>query len=240
MLYLRTAGGVLPVVTPWGLRLPTALAVATEAPTVAWGVQPGDLVTVGDGEVALPRVVVRAVRTWHPTRVPTADPGALARAGHVLPQASRWRVPARELTRRLLAGRGVERAVGALVGAGAGLTPSGDDVLCGVLLGLRLHGSAACDLAPTLWAAVRPRLGSTTALSAALLREAAQGYAVAPVVRLAEALVGPDVQHVPAAVAAVLAVGHSSGADLLAGLAGALEVLQDDTIRPALTVRNIL
>ena len=80
--------------------------------------------------------------------------------------------------------------MGAQVGAGPGLTPSGDDVLCGVLLGLRLHPRGSSPLAAELWRAVEPRLTATTSLSAALLREAAEGYAVEPVVRLLERLAG--------------------------------------------------
>ncbi len=76
-----------------------------------------------------------------------------------------------------------------------------------------------------LWAAVRPRLGTTTSLSAALLTEAAQGYAVLPVVRLAQAIAAGRPAEIAAAGRAVLAIGHSSGADLLGGLAGCLDAL---------------
>jgi hypothetical protein len=118
----------------------------------------------------------------------------------------------------------VEPAVAALVGAGLGLTPSGDDALCGVLLGLRLAGRPA--LRRALWAAVAPRLGSTTSLSAALLTESAEGYAVPPVGRLVEALAAGDHAGVRAATVQVRAIGHTSGADLLGGLAGALDALR--------------
>jgi hypothetical protein len=112
-----------------------------------------------------------------------------------------------------------------LVGAGPGLTPSGDDVLCGVLLGLRLLGRARS--LPRLWDAVAPRLPATTTLSAALLVEAVQGFAVPPVIDLGQALAEGDPVGVRAAAARVLAVGHTSGADLLAGLTGCLDALHD-------------
>ncbi|QGN56576.1 DUF2877 domain-containing protein [Nostocoides sp. HKS02] len=223
-LYLGLGGhaDVLPLVAPSGLRLPTALTVATEA--VGWGVQPGDEVLVGGGAVHLPGVCVRAVRTWRPARVPTAVGGRLAwSSAAVAPLA--WSEPARLLTQRLRSGRSVASAVAALVGAGPGLTPSGDDVLCGVLLGLRVHGSASAALVPALWAHVLPRLTATTSLSAALLTEAAEGYGVPPVARLAEAIVDGDEAGVAAAAAAVHAIGHSSGSDLLGGLVGSLEAL---------------
>lgn len=223
-LYLQFEGheDVLPVVTSRGLRLPTALALATDLPWVGWGVQPGDVVVVGAGEVRLPGATVRAVRTWSPRRCPSTgvpsrtwpgDPGPLA-----------WRDPAAGLTEALVHGEPVEPAVAALVGAGLGLTPSGDDALCGVLLGLRLAGRPA--LRRTLWAAVAARLGSTTSLSAALLTEAAAGYAVPEVGRLLEALAAGDHDGATTAALRVRAIGHTSGADLLGGLVGALDALQ--------------
>jgi hypothetical protein len=148
-----------------------------------------------------------------------------------------WRATAHTLTDGLLAGdvESLPDRVSTLVGAGPGLTPSGDDVLCGILLGLRLHPRGSLSLVEQLWAAVRPRLTTTTSLSAALLTEAAEGYAVAPVIRLADALARRAAEpgttgrlgstELSAAVHAVLAIGHSSGADLLGGLAGCLDTL---------------
>lgn len=231
-LYLEVAGGraLLPIVAPGGLRLPTAVTVST--PVVGWGVQPGEQVLVGGGEICLPGVVVRAVRTWRPVRVPSAEDGCPPGTGAVRARLP-WSDPARRLTDRLRAGEDVRSGVAALVGAGPGLTPSGDDVLCGMLLALRLRGPGSAALGPVLWRAVQPRLTSTTSLSAALLTEAAEGYAVPPVVRLGEALVGGDAAQVAAAVPAVLAIGHTSGADLLGGLVGALDAFTPHTRRAA-------
>jgi Protein of unknown function (DUF2877) len=230
-LYLRLDdhADVLAVVTRHGLRLPTSLALATGLPWVGWGVQPGDAVVVGEGEVRLPGATVRAVRTWHPWRCPVA-PGRFARAWlHGLEPdlgSLPWREPATRLAKALVGGEPVTPAVEALVGAGPGLTPSGDDVLCGVLLGLRLAGLPT--LRRSLWTEVAPRLGSTTSLSAALLTEAAAGYAVPPVGRFVDVLVARDRDGVRAAAAQVRAIGHTSGADLLGGLVGALYALQDN------------
>jgi Protein of unknown function (DUF2877) len=229
-LELGESRDVLPLVAHSGLRLPTAVTVARQV--VGWGVQPGDEVLVGGGEIRLPGVVVRAVRTWRPVGVPTAAEGGAPGTDAVSARLS-WRDPARLLTERLRAGDGLSSAVAALVGAGPGLTPSGDDVLCGVLLGLRVHGPASAALVPALWREVQPRLTATTSLSAALLAEAAQGYAVPPVVRLTEALVGGDEAQVAAAVPAVLTIGHSSGADLLGGLVGALDAFTHHLRRAA-------
>ena len=72
--------------------------------------------------------------------------------------------------------------VGALLGRGPGLTPSGDDALAGALLVAHALGAAA-----PLAAAVRARLGATTAVSAALLDAAADGFAARDVVTLVDA-----------------------------------------------------
>ena len=72
-------------------------------------------------------------------------------------------------------------------------------------------------------------LAATTSLSASLLLAAAAGCAVPEVAALANALSEADEAGVDEALPAVLAIGHSSGADLLAGLAGALDALIQTT-----------
>lgn len=220
-LYLLDDDAVLPLVAPGGLRLPTAVLVARDPCTIGWGVQPGDVVLVGGGRIRLPGVMVRATRTWRPTPVPDGEVG---RALPEVPATGVWCDRARRLAVAVLSGAPDLRSFAAgIVGAGPGLTPSGDDAVCGVLLGLRLAGRP--DAAATLWAVVAPRLAATTSLSAALLHEAAQGYAVPPVVQLGRALLGGDRVRVEAAADVVRRVGHSSGADLLAGLAGCLDAV---------------
>ncbi|MCU1536543.1 MAG: hypothetical protein JWP82_894, partial [Humibacillus sp.] len=121
-----------------------------------------------------------------------------------------------------------------LVGAGRGLTPSGDDALCGVLLTLAAVDSAAARSAHlAVRAAVTASLTRTTSISAALLAAAAQGYAVPDVVRLVTrwSAGGQSRAAVGAADGAdelldrVLAIGHTSGRDLLSGVTGALRAL---------------
>jgi hypothetical protein len=106
-----------------------------------------------------------------------------------------------------------------LVGAGAGLTPSGDDVLAGALVAA--HATAHPRLRE--WrAATRTALSprSTTAVSRALLTHALDGWAIP---ELAEFVVGACSGDAERAATGLLAVGHSSGAALAAGVLYALD-----------------
>jgi hypothetical protein len=119
----------------------------------------------------------------------------------------------------------VRRGARQLLGAGQGLTPSGDDVLCAVLLVLCAVG----DPAPTalLGAAVQGRWTATTSLSASLLDAARRGYAVPAVAALVDCGLRGDVVGARVALSSTLAIGHSSGHDLVAGLAGSLRAITD-------------
>jgi hypothetical protein len=109
-------------------------------------------------------------------------------------------------------------AVGRLLGRGPGLTPAGDDLLCGALAASVLFGIEACGLAE----AVRNRLadldGGTTSLSRQLLLRAAAGDGLPELQQLGRALCQLDPVPVEAAWRRLLAIGHSSGAALGAGL----------------------
>jgi len=101
-----------------------------------------------------------------------------------------------------------------LAGLGGGLTPAGDDFLVGVMLWAWLTHPAPQPLCQTVLEAAAPR---TTTLSAAFLRAAARGECSASWHALLAALAeGTDTELAPA-VEAVLAHGHTSGADTLAG-----------------------
>jgi hypothetical protein len=217
---------VLPVVALGGLPLPTAVTLGLELPSGGWGVAEDSSVLVGDSVVRLPGAEIRMVRAWSPPRVPTADgelpAGALAAVSDAL-EPSALRDRAGGLCAELVDGADPSAFVRELVGAGPGLTPSGDDALCGVLLALRLLGPRTQGPRERLWDAVRDRLHVTTSLSASLLTEAADGYAVPPVARLCEALMAGDEREALDLAERVAAVGHSSGRDLLAGLVAGLE-----------------
>jgi hypothetical protein len=105
-----------------------------------------------------------------------------------------------------------------LVGAGPGLTPSGDDVLAGLLVAAH----AVADPRLATWqaqtrAALRHR--TTTAVSRGLLTHALDGWATPELAGFVTAVCAGDPGP---ALPALLAVGHTSGAALAAG---ALHVL---------------
>ena len=90
-------------------------------------------------------------------------------------------------------------------GCGAGLTPAGDDFLCGWMLACRLQRRSA--LAREILRHAR----GTNPVSNAFLEMAAQGRVNVAVQKLLQA---PSAARVKA----VCAFGHSSGADLLCGM----------------------
>ncbi|MEP7328513.1 MAG: DUF2877 domain-containing protein [Betaproteobacteria bacterium] len=111
-------------------------------------------------------------------------------------------------------------AVDALVGLGPGLTPSGDDFLCGMMVALHYlgHPMIAQRLAmQTLPIAAH----GTNLISAAYLRYASAGQASGVLFDALESLVGGGDARLPQRLDAVHAVGHTSGWDSLAGAATA-------------------
>jgi len=126
------------------------------------------------------------------------------------------------------------RELAALVGLGGGLTPAGDDTLVGVLafLGLARAASAAAPaLRACLVECVAPTLtGRTSRLSEQMLGAAAEGFYAEPLLNLlrAVAIHDPSPHLIEKEVAALLAVGHRSGADTLRGVAAALDRLMHE------------
>jgi hypothetical protein len=109
-----------------------------------------------------------------------------------------------------------EAGAAALAGLGGGLTPAGDDFIVGALLAAwaGLYGAGAERLGPGIVAAAVP---CTTTLSGAYLRAAAHGECTALWHTLFAALQRSDWPAAHTAVRALVSVGHTSGADALAG-----------------------
>ena len=124
----------------------------------------------------------------------------------------------------------VSRHATGLMGLGPGLTPSGDDVLCGLIAGLSVlghrsvHQRERCDGAVAVLATciAREAPRRTTSLSATLLQCAVRGVVAEPLLQVlgtvgsGNRLTGVD---------EVLMLGHSSGSDMLTGALMACAVL---------------
>jgi hypothetical protein len=184
-----------------------------------------------------------ALETWDGHRLPCAVTLAdyasrrpfadLLVGGEVQISVARWWAPARprgavapgDLT---APSSSWDDVVLGQLGRGPGLTPAGDDLLAGLLLGL----AGSPELRDPLAAAVlRHAPARTTWLSAELLRHAAAGYGVPAAVAVTDAMNG----HGPAdaltrALPPLLAVGHTSGAALARGLLLAAETLAAQTL----------
>lgn len=118
------------------------------------------------------------------------------------------------------AGR-LEELAARVGGRGPGLTPSGDDLLAGVLVVARACGGPAAG----------PRLDAlaagvaTTEIARAFLAWAARGQCIAPVHDWLAAMASGRPGELAAAQRSLVAVGASSGAHLAAGLALAVSQL---------------
>lgn len=107
-----------------------------------------------------------------------------------------------------------------LIGLGTGLTPSGDDFLCGVFAGLTLSGKSETAFAGYLRDAVKQRLGDTNDISRAFLCCALENRYSLAVKSLARV---PSPAEITSAFSAI---GHSSGFDTLCGVCFSLHILE--------------
>jgi hypothetical protein len=200
----------------WCLGLVSA--TATRVPCALWSRLPDlgvldPVVQVHRGELVVGDRPVRVTRLVDPrvSRVGPHAAGASIRP-HLIPSGmtSGLDLP--------VDGRLTPAHLDRLLGRGPGLTPLGDDVLAGWLTTRAALGRPD----DVLSAAVRRRLGVTTLLSATLLDCAIRGEALP---QLAAWLAEPT----DATTDALLAVGATSGAGLLAGAGLALASIEDHT-----------
>jgi hypothetical protein len=103
-----------------------------------------------------------------------------------------------------------------LLGLGAGLTPSGDDLAGAALFGRRLIDRSQS------WARIGDELvqdarTASHAISAALLADTVAGESFEPLHDLADALVAGDARAAQIAARALIQIGHASGWDMLSG-----------------------
>lgn len=255
--YLRVDTGVtaadppmlVTLVTRDGVDHPNAVTLpvsAVEQPLS--GLHRGSTGTIGAGWLLLADRSYRPVRWRCP--VPVLPPvhaavltAAVGRArahlaARTTPLPGQLSSPLRTVAEALVGDdpQASRSGAGRLIGLGPGLTPAGDDLLAGLLAGLRVLAPAVSptpvgvdDAAAALGRdIVRRALGRTTDVSVALLRHAADGAVVTPAARLLTALTradGPVDRRIAAATDELLAVGSTSGRDLATGLLTAGEVV---------------
>ncbi len=118
-----------------------------------------------------------------------------------------------------------------VLGLGAGLTPSGDDFVGGILFAVA-HTSAPCfgpagrkALPATIARIRRAAQAATNPISAALLDDLMAGRSYRALHEVLAALHSGDLRGIDAAHGRLFKVGASSGADMLAGLLLALLTL---------------
>ncbi len=108
-----------------------------------------------------------------------------------------------------------------LIGLGIGLTPSGDDFLCGVLAGLILTGNSDHPFTSVLKEKIRANLSNTNDISRTFLSCALSSQFGKPVKDLVFPSSPEDI------LASFEAVGHSSGIDSLCGIYYAFTLISD-------------
>jgi hypothetical protein len=190
--------------------------------------------------VALP-AAVRLPGTLLVDRLPDPAPAGSTPGAPITLAATRWWQPPRptglalrrpELLERLPRPPYPDLDPRALLGRGAGLTPEGDDLVAAALVTARATG----DPRLARWRrATRVALATrrTTAVSRGLLHHALDGWATPELADLFDALGGHDPGLLEDAVRRLLAVGHTSGAALLDGVALTLTTRHAPVGRPA-------
>ena len=221
-LYVEVAGRCVGVVAPEAAQVPCALRLSAQVSGVsaqvvlaAGAVSP----YVERGTLYLAGHPLRVGR-FVDVRVPRIDLGRVLRAAS--PRNAEARPP-RPAARGLAALQPLRPQIDpdglhGLIGKGGGLTPLGDDVVCGWLAVL----VATDRLTDDVTAAVRGTLHRTTLLSATLLDCALHGE-VLPEFAAYVAALGTPAED--AAALALQAIGHTSGAGLWWGARHALSTL---------------
>ena len=218
---------VIAISPPDALRLPNAVIAGP------WEARTSGDCWAGEGRVLACGLDIRIMRWWDPS--PVFGPLSRARLDHgcsVLARlcAAAERVPGlaghdgpAQLAACSASGdlAGAVEAVEQLVGLGPGLVPSGDSVVSGVLLALRLLGGAISGGTRAVWlanwlsaSATCYATQRTTTLAASLLHCAASGQAAAEVSAVLLGMAGQE----PLEPAAAKLLAAAQGADLAWGL----------------------
>ncbi|MBL8045937.1 MAG: DUF2877 domain-containing protein [Anaerolineales bacterium] len=158
---------------------------------------------------------------------------AIGKAGSLLEAPHRW--PAQTQLIHALHTRSLPEALLAaqtLAGRGSGLTPAGDDFIVGALLAVwaGLYGNGLQDFCEPLASAAAPR---TTTLSGVYLHAAARGECTEQWHNLFHVLNSDNASEWLWVMSDLLAIGHTSGADALAGFIASTQLLANTPITSA-------
>lgn len=226
--YVEVDGDCLGVLSRAATHVPCG--IRTALPSLAGLPGPGrarvgDPVTVGGGRIGFAGtdvVVARLVDAAVPSLVPAPERVA------ALAAAMTWSVVTDELPAASLAGlrAGDAGAVTDLLGLGGGLTPLGDDVLCGWIATATALGRPDRDAVTA--SATRLAGARTTLLSATLVGCAARGDVLPQFRRLLLTLADGAGAAPAAALADLVKVGHTSGTGLAAGALLAMDQMPHD------------
>jgi len=196
------------------------------------GLRNGDPVKVRAGFVSIGSgstccvVDCRAAPRWLPARHYKIEPGLADRLAVVAKAASdrSWHESAQmaqAVRSALESPAALSDVLAKVVGRGPGSTPSGDDVLVGILAVLNSpHSGAAGDqAAESLGRTILPLLWTTSDISRHLLRQAVKGLFARDVHELVLALLGNLApQQLRNTIRRVIETGATSGADTCMGL----------------------
>ncbi len=106
-----------------------------------------------------------------------------------------------------------------VLGLGEGLTPSGDDLLVGLLVVLHITGRLKAVLRPPVHHRfLREMMARTSDLSAEFIRCALEGDFAEPVALFVRSLFAQELRTWPLHAASLASVGHSSGIDAMVGI----------------------
>jgi hypothetical protein len=214
-VYLELASGVvIAVLTSDAVALPIGIVLSVESAQRSLDDLIGDVAVDADRALRFGplRVTVGAGRSARLDPVGQPLPVAVGRARDLLAANPIYQEVA-DLS---------SRPVVQLVGRGPGLTPAGDDFLCGLLAGQLLFGSELDELRSVVTDELARRPAATTSLSRQLLLRACVGEGIDQVREFGRALVSE-----PAALeerlAALSGIGHTSGIALALGVIAAAE-----------------
>jgi len=233
-LYMRLAGGeVIALLSSDAVRLPIGLMLPTSSREFPLTHLSGPVV-VGSGAVHMGSWSCRLSRL-----VSLRAPAALTPDRHACEHLRHWlaHCQSADPDLRLLdalpddahSPRVAADLVRRLLGVGPGLTPAGDDMLAGLLVGLWSFDQRA---EPLRLAVLAGLAAGTTDLSAALLRCAARGESIPQVNQLLRTMSGSAWQgRLDHAMYDLVRVGHTSGTALATGVLAAATMAIGDRAR---------